>query len=205
MISLSGGEKMLKIGVTGGIGSGKTVVCHIFKVLGIPVFDADSEAKRLMTTDRGLVQAIREAFGDRAYGDDGALNRRFLAQRIFSDKDALNQLNALVHPVVIQAGEDWAERQQSPYVVKEAALLFETGSYQKSDYNILVTAPMTVRIQRIMKRDGWTEDQIRARINEQWTDEKKASMADFIISNDGAHAVIPQVLSLHHKFLSERS
>ncbi len=191
---------MLKVGVTGGIGSGKTTVCRIFKALGIPVFDADNAAKVLMEKDPELVTAIREAFGDEAYLSDGTLNRRYLAGKVFTDETELARLNALVHPATIRAAEEWATRQQAPYTVKEAALLFESGSYRHNDINILVTAPEPVRIQRVMERDGVTEAEVRARIARQLSDGEKAKKADYTIINDGKTAVIPQVLALHKQF-----
>lgn len=195
---------MLKVGVTGGIGSGKTLVCRIFKTLGIPVFDADTAAKRLMASDPALMRAIRNEFGAKAYSSDGSLNRAYLAQHVFSNETALTRLNALVHPAVIQAGEEWAARQRAPYTVKEAALLFETGSYKKNDYNILVTAPIPLKIRRVMERDGLTADQVRARMDKQWPDERKAALADFTVVNDGVQALIPQVLTLHRSFLAQQ-
>src|SRR5690606_2758900 len=127
----------IKVGVTGGIGSGKSIVCRIFNTLGIPVFDADTEAKRLMATDAGLVAAIRSEFGDEAYDADGSINRGYLASQVFSDGRRLETLNRLVHPVAIRAGAEWANRQDAPYSIKEAALLFESGSFKLNDYTIL--------------------------------------------------------------------
>lgn len=202
---LSGNNKTLKVGVTGGIGSGKTLVCRIFGLMGIPVFDADKEAKDLMTTDLALVRAIKNEFGEEAYLKDGSLNRAFLAQRVFHDEASLGRLNALVHPVVIRAGEIWAASQHAPYSIKEAALLFESGSYQKNDYNILVTAPKTIKISRVTERDGVTEAQVEARMENQWPDEKKAALADFIIVNDGIQPLIPQVMELHQWFRSQNT
>lgn len=202
---LSGNNKTLKVGVTGGIGSGKTLVCRIFGLMGIPVFDADKEAKDLMTTDLALVRAIKNEFGEEAYLKDGSLNRAFLAQRVFHDEASLGRLNALVHPVVIRAGEIWAASQHAPYSIKEAALLFESGSYRKNDYNILVTAPKTIKISRVTERDGVTEAQVEARMENQWPDEKKAALADFIIVNDGIQPLIPQVMELHQWFRSQNT
>lgn len=195
----------LKIGITGGIGSGKTIVGKIFSVLGIPIFDADTEAKRLMTTHTVLVHAIKEEFGPKAYHDDGSLNRAYMASEVFNDEVKLKRLNALVHPIVIQAGEDWATKQDTSYVIKEAALLFESGSYKHNDYNILVTAPLALRIQRVMQRDGMTPEQVEARVERQWTDEQKRQLADLEIINDGKLALIPQVMNLHHFFCAQRS
>lgn len=193
---------MLKVGVTGGIGSGKTVVCRIFRVLGIPVFDADTAAKKLMQHDRTLAAAIREAFGDEAYLPDGGLNRTYLSAKVFTNREALERLNALVHPAAIKAANDWAALQHAPYTVKEAALLFESGSYRHNDVNILVTAPEAVRILRVMQRDGITEDQVKARMARQLSDDVKTGLADYIIVNDDKTAIIPQVLALHERFIS---
>lgn len=192
----------VKIGVTGGIGSGKSVICRIFNVLGIPVFDADTEAKRLMTHDTALVDAIRAEFGDRAYHPDGTLNRAYLAGQVFNNEERLKKLNALVHPVAIRAGEEWVMRQEAPYTIKEAALLFESGSFKLNDYTILVTAPLSLRIERVMKRDGITAEQVKARMERQWPEEEKRRLADFVIVNDGVQALIPQVLELDKRFRS---
>jgi len=194
----------LKVGVTGGIGSGKSVICRIFHVLGIPVFDADAEAKRVMVTDDELVRAIQAEFGKEAYREDGALNRAYMAATVFADEGKLRKLNALVHPAVIRAGEEWAAAQRAPYTVKEAALLFESGSFRKNDYNILVTAPLAMRIARVMRRDNVTADQVQTRIVHQWTDEEKERLADFKVVNDGVQAIIPQVLELDRFFRSQR-
>lgn len=190
----------LKVGITGGIGSGKTIIGRIFRILGIPVFDADTEAKRLMVADVALVRAIQTEFGQKAYHEDGSLNRAYMAAEVFSDEAKLKKLNAFVHPVVIQAGEEWAAKQDAPYTVKEAALLFESGSYKHNDYNVLVTAPLALRIQRVMQRDGMTIEQVKARMERQWPDEQKKELADFEVINDGAQALIPQIMNLHHFF-----
>ncbi|MFC3196958.1 dephospho-CoA kinase [Parapedobacter deserti] len=194
----------LKVGITGGIGSGKSVICRMFRVLGIPIFDADTEAKRLMVDDPQLVNAISTAFGTEAYRNDGSLDRAYLAAKVFGDEDQLSRLNALVHPVVIRAGEEWAARQQAPYTIKEAALLFESGSYKLNDYNVLVTAPVHLRMERVMQRDGVTAEQVETRMTRQWSDDKKERLADFSIVNDGRRAVIPQVLELDRFFRSQR-
>ena len=195
----------LKVGVTGGIGSGKTIIGRIFQVLGIPVFDADTEAKRLMVADEALVQAIKTEFGQKAYHEDGSLDRAYLAAQVFNDEAKLKKLNALVHPIVIQAGEEWAAKQDAPYTIKEAALLFESGSYKHNNYNVLITAPLELRIQRVMRRDGTTIEQVKARMERQWTDEQKKQLADFEVINDGIQALIPQVMNLHHFFCSQQA
>lgn len=190
----------LKIGITGGIGSGKTFICRLFEALGIPVYNADEEAKRLMNTDIRLKEKLIAQFGEATY-KDGLLDRAFLANMVFSDKNKLELLNSIVHPVVIQEAKDWAERQTTRYSLKEAALLFESGSYKEQDYTILVTAPMDIRIQRVIERDGATEQQVQERINKQLSDEEKLQLADFVIVNDGITPLLPQVWTLHQKFL----
>lgn len=190
----------LKIGITGGIGSGKTFICRLFEALGIPVYNADEEAKRLMNTDIRIKEKLIAQFGEATY-KDGLLDRAFLANMVFSDKNKLELLNSIVHPVVIQEAKDWAERQTTRYSLKEAALLFESGSYKELDYTILVTAPMDIRIQRVIERDGATEQQVQERINKQLSDEEKLQLADFVIVNDGITPLLPQVWALHQKFL----
>lgn len=191
---------MLKVGITGGIGSGKTTVCRIFKALGIPVYDADREAKNLMNTHLDLVNAIKAAFGNEAYGADGMLDRQYLASRVFNDEQALAQLNAIVHPVVIQAANDWAAAQDAAYTVKEAALMFQSGSYVHNDVNVVVAAPDELRIDRVMQRDAVTEQQVRARMDKQWAQDKQIEKADYVIWNDGKRMLIPQVLELDRIF-----
>lgn len=190
----------LKIGITGGIGSGKTFICKLFEALGIPVYNADEEAKRLMNSDARIKEKLIEQFGEATY-KEGRLDRAFLADMVFSDKEKLELLNSIVHPIVIQEAKDWAERQTTRYSLKEAALLFESGSYKDLDYTILVTAPMDIRIQRVIERDGATEQQVRERMNKQLSDEEKLQLADFVIVNDGITPLLPQVWTLHQKFL----
>ncbi|MEI2273888.1 dephospho-CoA kinase [Sphingobacterium sp. ML3W] len=190
----------LKIGITGGIGSGKTFICRLFEALGIPVYNADEEAKRLMNTDIRIKEKLIAQFGEATY-KDGLLDRAFLANMVFSDKDKLELLNGIVHPIVIQEAKDWAERQTTRYSLKEAALLFESGSYKELDYTILVTAPIDIRIQRVIERDGTTEPQVWERMNKQLSDEEKLQLADFVIVNDGITPLLPQVWTLHQKFL----
>lgn len=191
----------LNIGITGGIGSGKTLVCRIFSVLGIAVYDADREAKALMNTHPDLIDSLKENFGEQVYGPDGKLDRSYLAGEVFGDQEKLDLLNGIVHPIVIQAGVEWMQAQEGPYSVKEAALLFESGSYQANDYNILVFAPVEERIRRVMTRDGISREQVLARMVKQMPEDEKMKRADFIIYNDGSRALIPQVLELHERFL----
>jgi dephospho-CoA kinase len=188
------------IGITGGIGSGKSTVCGIFAELGIPIYYADDQAKAVMNEDGELKAAIISAFGPDAYSD-GRLDRAFLAAQVFSSAERLGQLNALVHPAVAKDFMKWvADHAHHPYLIKEAAILFESGAYKAVQETVLVTAPEAVRIARVMLRDGVTEAEVRQRMTHQWPEERKAAMADFIVVNDGRSLLIPQVLELHDKF-----
>jgi dephospho-CoA kinase len=190
----------LQIGITGGIGSGKTLVSKIFACLGIPVYDADSHAKELMTTDGILVSQIKKEFGDLSYLSDGTLNRKYLSEVVFNNQERLDVLNKLVHPRVGENYTQWVKRHNNKaYVLKEAALLFETGSYRTLDKIIVVHAPEEVRIKRVMHRDGRAEQQVQEIIRKQMSEEEKLKRADFIIYNDESSLIIPQVLSLHNR------
>lgn len=191
----------LKIGITGGIGVGKSVVTRIFKVLGIPTYDADKEAKDIMVKSDAVRQALIKTFGEETYFSDHTLNRAWLAKKVFSDAKELAKLNAIVHPAVIKDAEDWAEAQTSLYSVKEAALLFESGSYKSLDYTILVTSPEALRIERVMKRDQVTEEEVRGRMAKQMPESEKEKLADFIVYNDDEHSLIEQVMKLHEQFI----
>jgi dephospho-CoA kinase len=193
---------MLKIGLTGGIGSGKSSVAGIFNVLGIPVFDADTSAKSIMENDIELAASIKDLFGNESYLN-GKLNRSYVANLVFNDSYKLDQLNALVHPVTISASNLWAEQQKTPYVVKEAALLFESGSAAGLDYVIGVYAPQHIRIKRVMDRDKLTREQVLARMNRQVNEEIKMKLCDFVLVNDEQLLLIPQVLQLHERFIAE--
>jgi dephospho-CoA kinase len=193
---------MFKAGITGNIGSGKTTVCKIFEVLGIPVFYADDEAKKVMTEDAELISGIQKAFGNQAYFDDGSLNRKYIAGIVFNDKEQLTKLNALVHPATFRAFDNWVLLQTNvPYVLKEAALLFESDSYKMCDRTVIVTAPLDVRIQRVIGRDGITADEVKSRNDRQFTEDKKLALANDVIINDDTQLVIPQVLKLHELYL----
>ncbi len=194
---------MLKIGLTGNIGSGKTTVSKVFEVLGIPVFYADDAAKTVMVTDDILVEGIKSAFGEISYFDDGTLNRKHIAEIVFNDKKQLAKLNSLVHPATFRAFNAWVKSISGvPYVLKEAALLFESDSYKLCDYTIMVEAPLETRIKRVTERDGVTLDEVEKREANQFPEEKKAKLADYIIVNDDTQLVIPQVLELHRGFCS---
>ncbi|RNL54552.1 dephospho-CoA kinase [Pedobacter jejuensis] len=194
---------MYKVGITGGIGSGKTTVCRVFEVLGIPVFYADTEAKNIMIKDTELIEGVKSAFGKNSYFDDGKLNNKHIAGIVFNSETELAKLNALVHPAVFRAFDTWAKEIKTdvPYTLKEAALLFESDSYKMCDTSILVTAPVETKINRVMQRDNVTAEQVKARMNKQLSDEEKAKMADHFIINDEEHSIIEQVLSLHRHFL----
>ena len=191
---------MLKIGLTGGIGSGKTTVAKVFETLGIPVYYADDTTKRLMNSHPGLKSAITQHFGEDSY-KNGELDRKYLASIVFNNKEKLDLLNSLTHPVTISDAEDWMNKQSSPYVIKEAALLFESGAAEQLDFVIGVYAPQNLRLRRVMERDGMTEEEVMKRINRQIDEEMKMKLCNFIIVNNEQELVIPQVLELHEKFI----
>lgn len=192
---------MLKIGLTGGIGSGKSTVAKIFETLGIPVYYADAEAKRLMNSNELLKATIRQHFGDAAY-KNGELDRKHLADIVFNDPEKLELLNALIHPVTISDAEQWMQRQTAPYGIKEAALLFESGAAENLDFIIGVYAPQALRIKRVMQRDGLSADEIMKRINRQINEEMKMKLCDFVVTNNEQELLVPQVLKLHQHFTS---
>ena len=196
-------KKPIQIGITGGIGTGKSIVCKIFKVLKVPTYDADSRAKAVMTTDGILVEAIRKEFGTLSYKANGDLNREFLSKEVFADEAKLKTLNALVHPRVAADYDAWLSKQiGQPYVLKEAALLFESGSYMAMDKVLVVSSPIDFRIQRILSRDAHrNEGQVRSIMSNQLAEEEKERRADYRIKNDEKHSVLEQALQLHQQFL----
>lgn len=193
----------LQIGITGGIGSGKSLVCKIFQHLHVPVYDADSHAKELMTTDGILVSQIKKEFGDLSYNSDGQLNSVYLSNNVFHDQQKLNLLNSLVHPRVAKHYEQWVNKHRAfPYVLKEAALLFEAKTDKVLDKIIVVSAPEEIRIKRVLSRDKHrTVEQINGIVEKQMPDEQKLKLADYIIVNDESQLVIPQILHLHNIFM----
>jgi dephospho-CoA kinase len=191
---------MLKIGITGGIGSGKSTVARLFEVLGIPVYYADNAAKRLMNEDPGLKDKILGYFGPEAYRD-GSLDRKFIASQVFSNRQKLDYLNSIVHPATIQDGILWMENQQSPYAIREAALIFESGVARDLDAVIGVSAPQPLRIQRAMTRDQVSREEVLGRMSEQLEESLKMRLCNYIIYNDETRSVIQQVVALHQKFL----
>ena len=191
---------MIKVGITGGIGSGKTHICEMFKELGVPVYNADERAKYLMSHNEELKAQIVAVFGDTSY-KDGELNREFLSQVVFQDKALLEKLNSIVHPAVAKDADEWHQlHADKPYTIKEAALLFETESYKALDKTILVHADEDERILRVMQRDHVTKDKVLARIKNQMLDIDKMTFADFIINNDGKREIDKVVRKIHSYF-----
>jgi dephospho-CoA kinase len=193
-----------RVGITGGMGSGKSTVAAVFASLGIPVYQADEAAKRLMNENIPLREQLIHHFGDSVY-KDGHLNRGYLAETVFGNKEKLALLNSLVHPVTIQDGEAWMARQTSAYAIKEAAIIFETGTQRYLDYVIGVYAPVILRVHRSMKRDGLSREEIVARMDRQMDDDIKMKLCDAVIINDDQQALIPQVMLLHEKLLQLHS
>ena len=200
---------MLKVGITGGIGSGKTTVCKLFEQLGVPIYYADDRAKYLMQHEHYLIDLIKQNFGAEVYDNGGVLNRRLLAEKVFNNSEKLALLNSLVHPAVFRDTERFVEQQQIknlPYAMKEAALLVETGSYKSLNKLIVVTAPLELRIQRVAARDGATRDEILARMRNQLPEEEKIKLADYIITNDKDEEHLKQqVLNIHQQLLELRN
>lgn len=191
---------MLRIGLTGGIGSGKSVVARIFEVLGIPVYYADKAARRLMQEDPQLKQAIIENFGAESFIED-KLNRSFISSIVFNDPGKLQLLNSLVHPATMRDSEAWTKNQSTPYAIHEAALIFEASVNKRLDYVIGVSAPREIRIKRVMERDGISSEDVEKRMKRQMDEEAKLKLCDFIIMNDDDQMIIPQVLSMHEQIL----
>lgn len=192
---------MLKVGITGGIGSGKSLVTRVFQTFDIPVFNADVTAKQIMDSDLNVQMQLQAVFGQEII-NNGRVNRPLLASIVFKDKDKLQQLNGIVHPAVIAAGEVWHLNQQAPYTLKEAALFFESGSYKGMDFIIGVTAPETMRIVRVMERDKLTREQVLERISKQMDETEKMKLCKFVIINDDTVSVIEQVYHIHQQILN---
>lgn len=190
------------IGLTGGIGSGKSTVGKIFKTLGVPVFVADEEAKTLLDTDFELQHKLVELLGEELV-EKGKVNRAYIAERIFSNDKLLQEVNRLVHPAVAVTFKNWYQRQKAPYVLREAAILFESGSHQDCDKIIVVTAKEDLRLERVMGRSSEKKEQVKARMAKQWPQEKKDAMADYLIDNNGRQSLIKQVLKVHENIISQ--
>ncbi len=189
---------MNKIGITGGIGSGKTTIAHFFEILNIPVYLSDERAKNLMLTDAVLITQIKALLGEEAYYSEGGINKSYIADKIFNQPALLKAMNALVHPAVERDFETFCkEHSTSDYVLKESAVLFETGIYKNMDANILVTAPESERIERVQKRSNLSRSKVEQRISKQWSDAQKKPLSDYLIINDNRQLIIPQILDIH--------
>ncbi|RAJ17124.1 dephospho-CoA kinase [Olleya aquimaris] len=188
------------IGLTGGIGSGKTTVANFFKQLGVPVYIADAEAKALMSRSKIIKRKLLQLFGNQAYLDN-KLNKPFIAKQIFNNEDLLKKMNAIVHPKVAKHFERWVNKQNTDYVISEAAILFENGSYKKYDYIVTVVAPKDIRLKRVMARDKTTVKKVEAIMNNQWDDDKKIALSDFVINNTDLENTKLQVGNIHEKLL----
>jgi dephospho-CoA kinase len=187
---------MKVVGLTGGIGSGKTTVANMFDALGIPVYIADKEAKKLTVHSKSIRRDIVKLLGEEAYNGK-ELDTSFVAKQVFNDEALLQKLNSIIHPKVRSHFKKWMKKLEAPYCIKEAAILFENGGYKECDYMVLVTAPKEVRIDRIMRRDHVEKEDILRRMQHQWSDEKKAPLADFIIHNETTDGTSKQVLEIH--------
>lgn len=184
------------VGITGGIGSGKSTICEVFKLLGVPVFEADSIARQLMNTHPEIKKGLINLFGDEIYIAESVLDRKKLADIIFNDHLQLAKTNALVHPIVRNEFNSWIKKQDTKYVLHEAAILFESGFYKMMDFTILVSAPEDQRIERVVQRDGTSSKLVKERIDKQWRDEKKREFASVEIKNDNNDLVIPQIIKI---------
>lgn len=192
------------IGLTGGIGSGKSTVSRIFKVLNVPVFYADDEAKVLYESAH-VIQAVTKLLGNSVLNSEGKIDRKRMAALIFEDTEKLVQIQQLIHPLVKQRFEEWTEsfQKEALYCIREAAILIESGSYKDCDKIIVVTAPEEIRIQRVMKRDNISEQEVKRRMAHQMQESERLKYADFIINNDGSHPLIRQVVQIHHQLIAE--
>ncbi|MCA4896646.1 MAG: dephospho-CoA kinase [Cytophagales bacterium] len=196
-------SKPFQIGITGGIGSGKSVICKIFTCLGVPVYDADSRAKSIMTTDGILIEQIKKEFGDLAYLPDGSLDREYLSRVIFENQEKRTLLNQMVHPRVAADTDRWLDQnREASYVVREAALLIESGAYLRIDKVILVTAPEELRIKRVLARDPHRlKEEVIKIIATQLPEEEKKKKADIVVHNDETQLLVPQIWQLHNQLL----
>jgi dephospho-CoA kinase len=189
----------LAIGITGGIGSGKSTVCELFKILGIPVFEADLASKKLINTNSEIRNGLIQLFGSDIYNTDKTINRKMLANFIFNDNLMLEKVNELIHPVVRAEYLNWLKQQNTAYIIHEAAILFESGFYTMMDYTILVTAPEEIRIERVIKRDKILPETVKLRMEKQWPDEEKRELASIELVNDNKNLLIPRILEIDNK------
>ena len=194
---------MLKIGITGGIGAGKTTVCSVFQNMGIPVFNADNQAKTLLN-NTNVIEYYHKEFGNTVFSNN-LIDKVKLAKLIFSNTEALQKVNNFIHPLVYKLFDEWCLlHTNKPYLINEAALLFESQSYKRLDYTILIVAPIETRIKRVAQRDGFSYEDIKARMDKQLSEEQKIKMADFIIDNNEKELILPAILNLHNEFLKNK-
>ncbi|MBL7897531.1 MAG: dephospho-CoA kinase [Crocinitomicaceae bacterium] len=191
-------DSTITVGITGGIGTGKSIICRALSIMGYPVFYSDDQAKLILENDPLTIEKVKEFFGESAYRDSKP-DRGYIASKIFNQPELRSALNSIIHPKVRQKFVEWSENQNSSVVFNEAAILFETGAYKNFSYTILITAPEEIRINRIKKRDQAAAEEIRKRMASQWPDEQKIPMADFVIENDDQKAVLPQLSGILKK------
>ena len=196
---------MLRIGLTGGIGSGKTSVSNILKNLGVPIFSSDEMGRKILNEDPKAKEEVEDAFGTDMYNSDGSLDRKRMANLVFNDPTSLVELNAIVHPKVNDAFEKWCtDHEKSPYIIKEAAILLETGAYHDLDKIVNVFAPRELRIERVMRRDKVSRDDVLKRMRFQYSEEERNELADFIVMNEKDTDLLPQVMEMHEILLNEK-
>ncbi|MBN8695959.1 MAG: dephospho-CoA kinase [Bacteroidetes bacterium] len=193
---------MIKVGITGGIGSGKTTVCKLFELLGVPVYYSDTEAKKLLDEDEVVKQQIVDLFGHDVIDESGKVDRKKMAALVFNNKERLEQLNAVVHPAVAQHFEAWCKKQTNVFILKEAAILFESGAHKQVDKVIVVSAPLDLKVERVIKRDKVAKEEVLKRINNQMPDEEKVKLADHVIYNNEKELLIPQVIAVYQQLIN---
>ncbi|MFQ3336200.1 MAG: dephospho-CoA kinase [Flavobacteriales bacterium] len=191
---------MKLIGITGGIGSGKSTIAKVFMSIGYPVYNSDTRAKELINSNEELINSIKLSFGNDIYNSNG-LDRKKMASIVFNNPEKLELLNSIIHPAVGEDFEKWVDSQNTSFILKEAAILFETGIYRSLHKTILVSAPQETRIERVIKRDNTNQEEVLSRMNNQWSEEKKTELADYVIDNSGNKLVIPQVLEIIKQIL----
>jgi dephospho-CoA kinase len=192
---------MFRVGVTGGIGSGKTLVCRIFEILSVPVYYADFHAKRLMESDSGIREELSKLFGPSVISE-GRINKEKIAQIVFNDHNALRSINGIIHPAVRKDFDAWVKKKNDcEYVIEEAAILFESGAYKLLDFTITVSAPEEMRIERVILRDHTTRESVLSRLKNQMKEEERNHLADAVIFNDESELLIPQIIGLHNRIL----
>jgi dephospho-CoA kinase len=194
-------DSTITVGITGGIGAGKSIVCRILSIMGYPVFYSDSQSREILDNHPAAVQQVTRLFGPDAY-QNGKLDRTYIAAQVFQNDELLKKLNEIAHPLVRTAFETWKNQQESPFVFNEAAILFETGSYKNFNFTVLVTAPESLRIQRVLERDHSDEKKVRERMAAQWSDAQKLELANYVIYNDDVQPLMPQLQTMLQKLSS---